>query len=69
LGVQHDFIYKHAPRGIWEGMGERRELTARCEEERVSELDVGEAPHVAEVNDVREDAEEGKEDGETVNNA
>jgi hypothetical protein len=44
-------------------------LTARREEERVSELDVREAPHVAEVDDVREDAQEGKEEGKSVDYA
>lgn len=41
-------------------------LTAGCEEQRVSQLDIGEPPHVAEVYDVREDAQECEEDGKSV---
>jgi hypothetical protein len=44
-------------------------LTARCEEERVSQLDVGEPPHIAEVDDVREDTHERQKDGESVDDA
>lgn len=44
-------------------------LTARCKEKRVGEFDVRKPPHVAEVYDMREDAQEREEDGEPVNDA
>jgi hypothetical protein len=49
--------------------GELKVHTARSQEQRIGQLDKGEAAHIAQVDKMREDAQDGREEGEAVDDA